>query len=442
MTLRPTNIVRRNWKLLVSVIVVVVGAVGAILVTEKPSYTATAELFVGTNATGSSVEVEQAYDGGLLAVARVASYVPLVTTPEVMNAVIKDLDLHESRTALQNQITASAPTNTVLVRIAASENSAALAKSIANTTGEEFADYANKLEAPEPTIQSPLDVRVVSSATLPGNPTSPRTKLDLVLAVLLGCALGLVAVLIRERVDRRVRDHGQVDIHGVAVLGRVPPSPTGSRGHRVLGGTAQSSRRNAAFSTILGRLQRVNAHPGQCWLITGVDRGSAAAEAAVGLASTLGTAGRSVLLIDADFDDTFATTFTGVTPENGLRRLLNGESVDEVSTPNSLSESWLTIPAAAGPDGQSDLLSDSLARTLSGLGRQFGVLLIVTGPALESPACVLIGQHCDAAVLVANSGQTRTDEVAHACEQLELSGVTVAGVVLLADQRQSADSLT
>lgn len=64
------------------------------------------------------------------------------------------------------------------------------------------------------------EVAILSSAVIPANPASPRLRLNLALAVVLGGLLGIGLALIREMMDRRVRSaYDLVAVLGAPVLG-------------------------------------------------------------------------------------------------------------------------------------------------------------------------------------------------------------------------------
>lgn len=89
-------------------------------------------------------------------------------------------------------------------------------------------------------------INVLSAAAPPLQPSAPRTVLNMILAVLLGSILALVAVMVRELFDRRLRAAGDIsELLGVPMLGTMPKARSsrlfGSKGrtpqlqNRILG---------------------------------------------------------------------------------------------------------------------------------------------------------------------------------------------------------------
>jgi polysaccharide biosynthesis transport protein len=91
-------------------------------------------------------------------------------------------------------------------------------------------------------------VNVLSAATPPLEPSSPRILLNTIVSVFLGIVIALVAMLVRELFDRRLRSATDIsDVLGVPMLGTLPTM----RKRRLFGGKASVP---ALQNRILGRL--------------------------------------------------------------------------------------------------------------------------------------------------------------------------------------------
>src|SRR4029079_18122661 len=67
------------------------------------------------------------------------------------------------------------------------------------------------------------DAELVQSAAVPRSPSSPSTKRNGVLGVLLGLLVGVGLAFAAARFDRRIRDPSELeDAYGVPLLGTVP----------------------------------------------------------------------------------------------------------------------------------------------------------------------------------------------------------------------------
>jgi capsular polysaccharide biosynthesis protein len=126
------RIFRRNWITIVALALagLLVGGAASLLV--HPTYTASTQLFVAIQSSGTVTELQQ---GNTFSQARVQSYVKTVTTPVVLNPVVDTLGLTESPEQLAERINATSDPDTVLITITASDPSPAQAAAIAQAVG-------------------------------------------------------------------------------------------------------------------------------------------------------------------------------------------------------------------------------------------------------------------------------------------------------------------
>ena len=117
--------------------------------------------------------------------------------------------------------------------------------------------------------------------------------------------------------------------------------------------------------------------------------------------------------------------------EPGLCELLRGEAErDAAIHPTRTANLWLL------PGGRCDLrsvqaLSTSyLGTAIAALCVQFDYVVIDTGPVLKVADPLLIGQHCDAAIVSVLRDVSKVPQVYEACERLRSVGITVLGSVV------------
>ena len=108
------RVIRKRWQIIVAVTLVVLA--GAALATElSPKvYEAMTRLFVSTSGSSDSSAL---LSGSNFTQQRVLSYADVITTPNVLDPVIKTLQLNTTAAKLGAQITATVPLNTVLTQI-------------------------------------------------------------------------------------------------------------------------------------------------------------------------------------------------------------------------------------------------------------------------------------------------------------------------------------
>ena len=133
-----------------------------------------------------------------------------------MSEVIKDEKLNLSETELSKMVSVNIPTDTRLISI-----------SVKAKTGQDAQVLANKVrEVASKKIKNVTkvdDVTTLGEAKLPSSPSSPNIKRNVLLGAILGGFVAIVAVLVREVLDDRVRRPEDVeDALGMALLGIVP----------------------------------------------------------------------------------------------------------------------------------------------------------------------------------------------------------------------------
>lgn len=195
------RMVVRQWVILVALLVVGGGAGLAWGYTATPQYRATSVLIVGN--VLSAKESGQAAQAQQFTLDRMQTYAALATSPQVSEAVIRDLGLDMTVGGLSARTTASAPPRTVLLRVTVQDASPTKAADIANATARELGKTIESLEKPVDASASLVRVSFPGLATPPGAPSSPNKKLALLLGLIVGGGLGLLGAYIRDDHGRR-----------------------------------------------------------------------------------------------------------------------------------------------------------------------------------------------------------------------------------------------
>src|SRR3954466_12690103 len=111
-----TVLLRKHWRLITLCTLLCIAAATAATLLATPVYSAHLQMFVAAQdqATGTALQ------GDLFSQQRVKSYAQIVDSPEVTTAVIKTLGLKETPRDLSSKVSASAPTDTVLINVTVS----------------------------------------------------------------------------------------------------------------------------------------------------------------------------------------------------------------------------------------------------------------------------------------------------------------------------------
>lgn len=297
-------------------------------------------------------------------------------------------------------------------------------------------------------------VQLLDAATLPTHAVRPRPVQDVALATCAGLLLGLVGVLVRERLDRTVRSRD--DVHAWArlpVAGIIPHAARSVLLSDAAPGRLAVGRRRALTSSgrrpdDLGRLvlfeafARLQTHvamqapAGQLrtLVITSPLSGEGKTTTAGGLARTVARTGLQTLLIDADLRRGTLHNSFGIPRTPGLAEVLAGEAAfDDVVRHVAVDDGFqlAVIPAGGPTDPARRLLTSARAREVLALATARFESVVVDAPPLTLTAdAAVLASVADGVLLVARAGQTPLDALARAAQQLEQTRATTLGVVV------------
>lgn len=432
MELRGYLRVLRGHRLFVVASVLVCTAVaGALAWTRTPTYAAHTQLFVSTS--GVAGDASAAYQGGLFSEERVLSYVQIVSSPAVLNAVIKQLGLPESSQQLQAEIQVSVPTNTVLLNLTVQDRSPQRAEAIADAFAGQLIRFVHRLETPPGGGSSPVKLSVTSPAQLPTRASSPRKPEYLALGIVLGLALGIGGAVLREALDRRIRTEEDAStIAGAAVLGSVAEY-AGRKVRPPVVSTHPSSARTEAYRRLRANLRTlVDDHSLKSFVISSPVVGEGKTVVAANLGVVLAQAGYRVALVDANFRRPKLSAMLGLSSSVGLMDVL----LDDLPLSSAL-QTWRpgvsleVIGSGSEPPNRSELLGSLRFSTmLEELAVRFDVIFIDAPALLEATDAALMARVTSGAIVVARFNSTRSDDLATAVESLHALNARTLGVVL------------
>ena len=184
---------------------------------------------------------------------QMASYAKVAISPLILDRVIAKLALSSSSSDLADTVIASAPADTVIMDISATDQRAEQAARIANMVGGELTNFVETNSTPT-RLRSGVRAITLAEALSPRSPSSPNVVRNLGLGLLLGLLLGVGTAALRQALDTSISGERELqEFTGQAVLGVVPfdrCSTEPSRGNAqkdfrgALGGCAQASHQS------------------------------------------------------------------------------------------------------------------------------------------------------------------------------------------------------
>jgi len=422
------RVLRSGWWVVVLVTLLGVAAAAGVVLTTTPEYTADTRLFVST--TNSTDDLTAAVQGSVLAQARVASYASYLTDLQLAQAVVDDLDLPMTADELSDEITATVVPDTVILDVTVTDESPERAQAIAESIGTQFNSLIADIETPEGQTTSPIRTAVIAPPELPEAPSTPKTTQDLAVGLLLGLVLGCALVLVRHRMDTRIRTSDQAaEIGRGPGLGVVPQDDQLSEGGPVVHDREAPSAE--AFRQLRTSLDFVDVDsPPRTILVSSSLPGEGKTTVAVNLALALAAAGRRVVLVEADLRRPRVTRYLGLVSGAGLTSVLNGSAgLDDVLQP--VGDGALQVLAAGPtPPNPGELLaSGQMQRVVAELLDRVDVVLLDGPPLLPVSDAGGLAPSTDGVVLCVRYGQTTTQELTTAARTLERVGARTLGTV-------------
>ena len=367
------NFVRllRDYWLLIGFVVILAGACSAMLTSRMTrEYSASVTFYVSAQAAASNDPIA-AYEGALFSQQEVQSYVNLLTGPRLAQAVIDDLRLPMSASALSGEVSAHLIPQTVLLTATVTDTSPHRAQAIAQAVGSQFVKLVGSLERPPGKGPAMVRVTVVAPATVPVAPVSPQPARNISIAVGLGLLAGIGLAALRRSLDTTVKSADQLTTitGGKPVLGSVPADHT-ARKRPLIADAASFGPRAEAFRKLRTNLQFLDVDaPHKVLLVTSPLPQEGKSSITCNLAIALAQSGKRVIVVEADLRRPRTASYLGLPGGAGVTSILLGSA--EI---NDAAQSWgddLFTVLASGPaaPNPSELLgSRRMSQTARGTG--------------------------------------------------------------------------
>jgi capsular polysaccharide biosynthesis protein len=146
----------------------------------------------------------------------VSTYGELIKTRAVSDRVISNLNLDISNTKLRDKISVRLVKDTEIIGITVTDTNPYLAAEIANETAEVFMETVQQIMKVE-------NVQVIDLAVPNLIPVSPRSKLNIAIAAVLGIMAGVFLAFLIEFLDNTIKSPEDVEKYlNLPVLGAIP----------------------------------------------------------------------------------------------------------------------------------------------------------------------------------------------------------------------------
>lgn len=328
------------------------------------------------------------------------------------------------------------------------------------------------------------NITIAEPAAIPTTASSPRIKINLLVALCIGPLLGIGLAIVLESLDNTLKNPEDVqrslnlptlgiipiftldDDHpasrspvsryslldsqskdadertatgndstpdvGLVPTATFPNLPEGAE-RQLIAATSPRSVTSEAFRTVRTALLLSSAdNPPKVVLVTSGKKSEGKTTLVSNLAITLAQMGSKTLLIDADLRrPAVHKTFSIDESNPGLVELLTHQKpLDAVINTTSI-ENLFIIPVGSTPPNPAELIgSKTMAALIDQLAKEYDYVLIDTPPVLPVTDAVMLSRAVDGVLLVVRGQDTHRRIARDAASRLEAVGAKILGVVL------------
>jgi polysaccharide biosynthesis transport protein len=289
------------------------------------------------------------------------------------------------------------------------------------------------------------EARLVTFASAPAAPSSPKVGLTLALAAVIGLGLGVVCGFAREQMNRQVHTRAQLEkLLGTTCLAVLPAFSKQKRAGGKLRATQESGAFReivevAPFSATAEALRyikvAIDLHPkgGKVIGIVSALPGEGKTTVGIGFAAFVAKSGARTLLIDADLRNPSMTRALGYDGAPSLLNMVADKSdlSDLVITDSKLKFDFLPASTQIKPSNSSDILNSPVMKDMLTAARNdYDYILIDLPPILPVVDVKATAHLIDAFVFVVEWGSTSTDQILKAAKTSPILMERLLGTVL------------
>jgi polysaccharide biosynthesis transport protein len=276
------------------------------------------------------------------------------------------------------------------------------------------------------------NAKILDTAEVPGGSISPRTQLNLLIALLGGGFLAAAFALGLEYLNPHIAEPGDIaDALGLPLLGVAPLIPGLNNRPATLDALPISFQE--AVRDIRTRIfLSPNAAAARSLAVTSTSAGEGKTVVASNLAVSLARAGRRVLLIDADLRRPQLHRTFGIPRSPGLSEVMAGDAKpsEALLQPSPVAGLFI-LAAGAHVASPTDLLDrELLTHLIQRFNQIFDVVVLDCPPVMAVADASIIANAVSSVLFVVASGTTSREDAQVALDRLASVQGHVIGVVL------------
>ncbi len=252
------------------------------------------------------------------------------------------------------------------------------------------------------------NIRVIETPFGSNAPISPRSKVIMLVALLIGLILPFAYFYIRNLLNMTVR--GRKDIEeftSIPIVGEVPHRKEGADDSEIIVGDQKTDPINEAFRVTRFNLGFIN-KDAKVLMFTSTLAGEGKTFVSRNFAVTLALSGKKVILVDADIRKRTQSRLSGNRHSHGLTSYLQGgvTDIDQLIVHDAANSSVDLLPAGATPPNPSELLlSERLEQLIEELKKRYDYVVIDSVPAQAVADAGIVNRVADLTIYVVREGK-------------------------------------
>ena len=287
---------------------------------------------------------------------------------------------------------------------------------------------------------------MVEPAIPPTTPIRPRTRMNTLLAAIVGAMIGLGAAFLIEYLDDTVKTPDDIArLTGLTTLGVIAKHGKEGEGAGMITLEHPRSPIAEAYRTIRTGIRFASVDkPIRTLVVTSAGPSEGKSTTAANLAIVMAQSGKKVLLVDADLRKPVQHKLWELPNNLGLTGALLFQQgtidTDKLFTSTPI-ENLHVMTSGQIPPNPSELLgSQKMQQITEQLLQTFDLLVFDTPPVLAVTDAVVLGQIVDAVAAVIDAGTTREPALIQTMQQFQKGQAHVIGFILNRFQAQRSGS--
>ena len=416
--------VKKLWVIgTITVLTVLFGLIYSIGI-KTPMYKSTTSVILASNQTITQSDLT-------LYQKLINTYTQIVTSKNVLNDTINDLNLKYSYDDMKKNVSVNAVTDTEIINIAVVDESAQMARNISDTIAKNFKEEVVN-------IYNLTNVSILDKAEVSNTPYNHNILKEAIIYVVVGLALGFTLLFLRYYFDKNIKTKEEVeekiklpimgsvrdcakDVKNIANKEKILLSDHPKAGFVE---DIKTIRTNLDFSSLDKKIKKI--------LVTSSIPGEGKSFISSNLAISFAQNNKKVLLIDCDLRKGVVHKKFNM-KNSGLSNLIAKNDLDNINTyiNHTQIDNLDVMTRGIVPPNPSELLNSSIFEAVLKLLEPFYDIIILDGtPITNLPDSLVVSKFADKTLVVSTIGYTPIDLLENTKKSLDNVNADIAGVIV------------